>query len=183
MVFSERIRDDIDAMRTIGRILIFVGASVGVFGMLVLGTKWGPRDYGVRAGYIGGNALLWALGLLSAGIALCWFFRRPELGLVKPVKPWRRGRKGRKKVPAPHKPIVLIGNYVMWVGPPAIFIIMMWVASWKDSKGSSKSWRLSSILGLVILTVLGFLATRAVLRWSLRSHRQIVDPDLLEPDE
>ena len=178
MVFSERIRDDIGVMRTIGRTLIFVGACVGVFGVLVLCTKWGPRDYGAEAGYMGGCALFWTLGLLMAGIALCWFFRSPAPESVKP----RRGRKRKKKVPAPHKPIVLIGNYVLCVGPSAMCIIVMWVMFWTESKGSSESWRLSSILVRVILTGLFFIATRGALRWSLRMDRQHVDSALLERD-
>ncbi len=168
----------VNAMRTIGRILVFVGVCVGVFGVLVLCTKWGYRDYGVRTGQTGGQALFFAIGFILAGVLLCWGWNRPRRRRIK-----KKRRDRNEKVLAPARRIVLIGHFVLYVAPVMLFIIVIWVGSWNDSRTSSGSWELSSILGLVIVTVLLGAGARGAFNWAVRNAREKVRPDLLDSED
>ena len=165
------------ATRVLGRILIFIGVSVVVFGVLVLGTRWGVRDYGPDAGEAGEFAVLFGAGVLVLGV----------VALVGPKNPRRRRDESRRrdpneKVPAPPRRIVSIASWLLFGGPGAVVIIVMWLTSWHDSKISSESWRLSTILVLVIVT--GFIVSivRFLVRWSLGTYSERVRSDLLDPE-
>jgi len=165
------------ATRVLGRILIFIGVSVVVFGVLVLGTRWGVRDYGPDAGEAGEFAVLFGAGVLVLGV----------VALVGPKNPRRRRGESRRrdpneKVPAPPRRIVLVASWLLFGGPGAVVIIVMWLTSWHNSKIRSESWRLSTILVLVIVT--GFIVSiaRFLVRWSLGTYRKRVRSDLLDPE-